>query len=77
MKSLLHAYKLATKNGFFSGVALAVMWFTMLGDYAVGFWFGSIFVENRTNNALYDRPYTGGDVIVIFFSIMMGGFSMG
>lgn len=49
----------------------------MLADYGVGFWFGSIFVGDKTNNALYDRPYSGGDVIVIFFSIMMGGFSLG
>lgn len=45
--------------------------------YAIGFYFGSRFVGNKTDNAIYDRPYSAGDVIVIFFSIMFGGFSLG
>jgi len=49
----------------------------MIADYGLGFYFGSIFVGNETNNSLVDRAYTGGDVITIFFSIMMGGFSLG
>lgn len=77
MVHLKKAYSIAVKNGFYTGLGLGFMWFVMLADYGVGFWFGSIFVGDKTENALYDRPYTGGDVIVIFFSIMMGGFSLG
>lgn len=49
----------------------------ILADYAIGFWFGALFVGNETHNDIYDRPYTGGDVIAVFFAIMMGGFSIG
>lgn len=51
--------------------------FCEIADYGLGFYFGSIFVGDGTENALLDRAYTGGDVIVIFFSIMFGGFSLG
>lgn len=71
------AYKLSLKYGVYIGAALGFVWFVMLADYGLGFYFGSIFVGEGTNNALYDRAYTGGDVIIIFFSIMMGGFSLG
>lgn len=49
----------------------------MLADYAIGFYFGSIFIGNETRNEFYDRPYTTGDVVACFFAIMMGGFSLG
>lgn len=72
-----HAYLISLKYGKYIGIGLGGVWFIILADYAIGFWFGSIFVGEKTNNAIYDRPYTAGDVIAIFFSIMMGGFSVG
>lgn len=74
---LKRAYDTACGYGWKSGAAIGFLWFVMIADYAVGFWFGSIFVGDEVNNALYDRPYTAGDVIAIFFSIMIGGFSIG
>lgn len=34
-------------------------------------------MEDGTTNAVYDRPYTVGDIITIFFGIMFGGQSIG
>jgi len=59
------------------GLGLGALWFFMIADYGVGFYFGSIFVGEKTENAAYDRPYSTGDVVVIFFAVMMGGFSLG
>lgn len=74
---LKKAYDTACGYGFKSGAALGILWFVILADYAIGFWFGALFVGNETHNDIYDRPYTGGDVIAVFFAIMMGGFSIG
>lgn len=51
----------------------------MLSSYGLGFWFGSNCVEDTSscpsslNNG---RKYSTGDVLVIFFSILMAGFNM-
>lgn len=77
MKSLKSAYDTAIKYGFKIGTAIGFLWFTIFADYAIGFWAGSRFIGNETTNAIFDRAYTTGDVIAVFFSIMIGGFSAG
>lgn len=50
----------------------------MLASYALGFWFGSNCVEdtNSCPSSLNGgNPYTAGDVLVVFFSILMAGFN--
>jgi ATP-binding cassette, subfamily B (MDR/TAP), member 1 len=49
----------------------------MFLDYAIAFYYGSVTLEKGYENRTYDRLYTVGDVIVILFAIMIGGFSMG
>lgn len=53
------------------------MWFTVFLDFAVGLFFGSIFIREEYMNDLENRPYTSGDVILVFFAMMMGSFSLG
>ena len=65
------------KYGIYIALAFGSLFFFMIADYDVGFYFGSVFVDAETNNAIRDRPYSAGDVVTIFFSSMMGGFSMG
>lgn len=40
------AYDTSVKYGVYIGLAMGGVWFCMLGDYGLGFWFGSIFVGN-------------------------------
>ncbi|KAL4491485.1 hypothetical protein ABPG72_008141 [Tetrahymena utriculariae] len=49
----------------------------MFLDYALSFWYGSVLVGDSIYNSTYDRDYTQGDVFVIFFAIIIGGFSLG
>jgi len=50
----------------------------MFLDYSLGFWYGSKLVEEgASENVFSSSSYTAGDVITIFFSIMIGGFSLG
>lgn len=48
---------------------MGMMFFCIFSDYSLGFWYGSKLVE--------DNEYTVGDVITVFYSIIIGGFSMG
>lgn len=48
--------------------------FAMLSCYALGFWYGSKLVHDKVHNM--GSPYTAGDVLVVFFSIVMGGFEL-
>lgn len=77
MKTLEIAYHLAIKYGFYTAFGLGLIWFVLIADYGLGFYFGSVFVGNGTHNAVNDRNYNVADVITIFFSIMMGGMSLG
>lgn len=61
----------------FVGLSLGFMMFTMFINYAIAFYYGSVIIENGYQNRIQGRPYTVGDVIVILFSIMIGGMSLG
>jgi len=68
--------KTAVKFAGFSGAAMGFVWFTCFGMYALGFWFGAKLIHDQTENAIRGRPYQGGDVLIVFFSIMFAGFSL-
>lgn len=49
----------------------------MLFSYSLGFWFGSHCVEGSStcSTSVTGGTYSPGDVLVIFFSILMAGFN--
>lgn len=50
----------------------------MFASYALGFWYGSKCVIGADNCILNDdmKRYTAGDVLVVFFSVLMAGFNL-
>ena len=50
----------------------------MLSSYGLGFWYGSNCVEGNSDCpvSLTKAKYSPGDVLVIFFSILMAGFNL-
>jgi hypothetical protein len=50
----------------------------MLSSYALGFWYGSNCVEGTEScsPSISKQNYTAGDVLVVFFSILMAGFNL-
>jgi hypothetical protein len=50
----------------------------MLASYGLGFWYGSHCVEGTEScpPGISGQKYTAGDVLVIFFSILMAGFNL-
>jgi ATP-binding cassette, subfamily B (MDR/TAP), member 1 len=70
--------KNSTKYGVYIGIGLGSLFGFMLCSYGLGFWFGSNCVEDTVHcpskyNGGY--KYSAGDVLVIFFSILMAGFN--
>ncbi|CAB4481222.1 uncharacterized protein OCT59_003157 [Rhizophagus irregularis] len=63
------AYKTGVKKAFISGTGLGAMMGIMFGSYGLAFWFGSILVVRGEQ--------TGGEVLNVFFAIIMGAFSIG
>ncbi|EAS02072.1 multidrug resistance protein-like transporter family ABC domain protein (macronuclear) [Tetrahymena thermophila SB210] len=74
---LVQAFKIACKYAIWAGIGLGLTFATMFLDYALSFWYGSVLVGDSIYNSTYDRDYTQGDVFVIFFAIIIGGFSLG
>jgi len=50
------------------------MFCTMFLCFALSFWYGGKLIDNETENTTYGRPYTAGDITVVFFSILIGSF---
>ena len=75
-KALENHKQTAIKYASMSGIAMGFVWFTCFGMYALGFWYGSKLIQDGTTNAIRGRPYQGGDVLIVFFSIMFAGFSL-
>ena len=46
-------------------------------DYGLGYYIGTILVNNETRNDNYDRIYNVADITTIFFAILMGAFASG
>lgn len=51
-----------------------MMMFVMMASYALGFWYGSKLITDRSFNLTGN--YTAGEVLIVFFSIIMGGFNI-
>lgn len=65
------------KNHFKGAVSFSLVWFSMYSAYSYALYVGSWFIENEIKNALFDRVYNSGDILLIFFGIMFGLFTVG
>lgn len=74
---LMEVSKKGSKYAFFSGLGIAGIFFIMLATYSLGFWYGSRCVLGADNCSAGGQVYSTGDVLVVFFSILMAGFNLG
>ncbi len=68
--------KKSIKNGFFVALSFGLIYLGFWWDYTLGYWYGGTLLEKKQRNTLFGRNYTVGDVVTIFFTIMMGGLSI-
>jgi hypothetical protein len=50
---------------------------SFVATYALGLWFGSWLIINGRTNTMTGKPFSGGDVVMCFFAIVMGSWSVG
>ncbi|KAF4666753.1 (ABC) transporter [Perkinsus chesapeaki] len=74
---LEEARKGGTKLGLQSGLGLGLTYGAVYGAYAITFWYGGTLVRDAVINDFTGKPYTGGDVLSVFFSLIMGTFGLG
>jgi ATP-binding cassette, subfamily B (MDR/TAP), member 1 len=77
MLQLRNALRVGIKKGFATGASMGSIMLVMFGTYALAFWYGSVLITNKSINALTHEPWTGGDVVTVFFSVLMGAFGIG
>ncbi|CAG8451736.1 11792_t:CDS:10 [Diversispora eburnea] len=66
---LQDAYIIGRKKAIITGSSLAFIFFTLFSTYALAFWYGGILIADGKAN--------GGQVVNVFFSVLIGAFSLG
>ena len=77
-RNLMEASKKSFKYAVMSGLGIGGVFFVLLASYSLGFWYGSRCVLGADNcsRQVAGQKYTTGDVLTIFFSILMAGFNL-
>jgi len=57
------------KKGVMSGLGMGFFQLIMFGSYALAFWYGA--------KLIIDDEMTGGDLLIVFFSVMFGAMQLG
>jgi len=76
-KELSRTEKVLTKFGFLQGLSFGALYLVYYCTWGVGFIVGSKYVANKTYNDITGNPYSAGDVLTVFFSVVSGVMSLG
>ncbi|XP_052095836.1 ATP-dependent translocase ABCB1-like isoform X5 [Mytilus californianus] len=68
---LQNAKDVGIRKGYTNGFSVGLVYVVMFGAYALGFWYGAKLVREESDN------YTIGKVLIIFFSVLIGAWSIG
>ncbi|XP_025004168.2 ATP-dependent translocase ABCB1 isoform X1 [Gallus gallus] len=68
-KNLEDAKRMGIQKAISANISMGVSFFLIYGSYALAFWYGTILVLSE--------DYTIGKVFTVFFSILVGAFSVG
>jgi hypothetical protein len=49
----------------------------MFFSYGLALWYGATLIANGTVNPSTGNVFTGGDVVSVFFAVLMGSFAIG
>lgn len=67
--NLFKARDLGIRKSLINGAAMGIVWLIIFGTYALGFWYGGKLVQ--------ETDLTVGDVMICFFAVLIGAFSLG
>ena len=68
---------IAVKTSVKASYAFGLMYFAIYFGYTYAFFIGAVWVDEGFYNHAYDRPYTSGDIISVFFGVLFGMVSLG
>ena len=75
------AYEAGKKKALIFGMGFGCIMSVIFLTYALAFWYGSVLVEEQLNDILSGSPtiggLSGGEVLNVFFAIIIGAFSLG
>lgn len=69
------AKKKGVQKGILNGMMVGFLWFVINSAYALGFWYGYTLTQNL--DASGQPEYSVGKILLVFFSIVIGVFSLG
>jgi ATP-binding cassette subfamily B (MDR/TAP) protein 1 len=58
------------------GISLGLVMFFVFASYALTFWFGAWLIDGKKINAITGEPWKGSEIIIVFFSLLMGTFGL-
>ena len=59
-----------------TGVSLGFFIFCIYAAYAYAFFIGALWVDRERKNHTFDRTYTAGDTLSVFFGVLFGLFAL-
>jgi len=71
-QGLVEAKSKVLKNYYQAGLAIGLLYFSTMGAYALGFWFGAVLIDTQTENSITNDPYSLKDVLTVFFAVLIG-----
>ncbi|XP_017479812.1 PREDICTED: multidrug resistance protein 1A [Rhagoletis zephyria] len=74
---IVDARKINIKRNMFAGIGFGMLWFFIYASYALAFWFGVGLVLKKYAGIEGYENYDPGNMITVFFSVMMGSMNIG
>lgn len=71
------AENIGARKSILSGVMLGYTQFIMFCAYGLALWYGAKLIRDGTVNSATGERFSGGDVVAIFFSVIIGSFALG
>jgi ATP-binding cassette subfamily B (MDR/TAP) protein 1 len=73
---LQDAYISGKAKTFATATGLACIVLIIFSTYALALWYGAKLVTDKVKNEQTGEPWKGGDVLTVFFSVMMGAMTI-
>jgi ATP-binding cassette subfamily B (MDR/TAP) protein 1 len=74
---LVEAYEAGIQGSVISAASMGSVMAIMFFAYGLALWYGSKLIGDGTINPSTGVAYTGGDIVAVFFSVLMGSFAIG
>jgi ATP-binding cassette subfamily B (MDR/TAP) protein 1 len=76
-KMVEQAMQVGFVKGRLAGTVIGVVFMIMFFSYGLSFWYGAKLIADGATNPTKNKPYQGGDIITVFFSVLVGSFALG